>query len=132
MLYQKRKLTRVVLETILSWCVKAAAHFSSEILCSPPKIIACSLKKKKNPMRILLAKKFPSTYLMMAAYSLYGYERFPIFFLLSPIFPFKNNPPNFKLPLQNLPRRVPLSLNSNGKFPCKSMKFLKLNNWMNK
>ena len=34
----------------------------------------------------------------------------------------------FQIPLQNLPRRVPLSLNFNGKFPCKSMKFFKLNN----
>ena len=33
----------------------------------------------------------------------------------------------FQFPLQNLPRRVPPSLNSNGKFPCKNMKFLKLN-----
>ena len=36
----------------------------------------------------------------------------------------------FQIPLQNLPRRVPSSLNSNGKFPCKNMKFLKLNNCM--
>ena len=38
----------------------------------------------------------------------------------------------FQIPLQNLPRRVPPSLNSNGKFPYKNMKFLKLNHWMNK
>ena len=37
----------------------------------------------------------------------------------------------FRIPLQNLPRRVSPSLNSNGKFPCKNMKFFKVNNWMN-
>ena len=51
----------------------------------------------------------------------------------------KENPTSFShfpffksSPLQNLPRRVPLSLNSHGKFPCKNMKFLKLNNCMNR
>ena len=53
---------------------------------------------------------------------------FPFFF--SSFFKSSNQKQSsqFQIPLQNLPRRVPPSLNSNGKFPCKNMKFLKLNN----
>ena len=125
-----RKLTRVVSKTILSWCVKAATRFSSEILFSPPKILARSLKEK-IPMCVLFAKKFPSFHLMMVAY-LYGYERFPHFFPSFSNLPIQKQSSKFQTPLQNLPRRVLLSLNFNGKFPCKNMKFFKLNNWMNK
>ena len=32
----------------------------------------------------------------------------------------------FQIPLQNLPRRVPPSLNSNGKFPCKKHEILEV------
>ena len=62
-------------------------------------------------------------------------ENSPISFLLFFSF-FKSSnqkqSSQFQIPLQNLPRRVPPSLNSNGKFPCKNMKFLKLNNCMNR
>ncbi|CBI33464.3 unnamed protein product, partial [Vitis vinifera] len=62
-------------------------------------------------------------------------ENSPIFLLL--LFSFfkssnQKQSSQFQIPLQNLPRRVPPSLNSNGKFPCKNMKFLKLNNCMNR
>ena len=62
-------------------------------------------------------------------------ENSPISFLL--LFSFfkssnQKQSSQFQIPLQNLPRRVPPSLNSNGKFPCKNMKFFKLNNCMNR
>ena len=46
---------------------------------------------------------------------------FPYLFFLNP--PIQKQSSQFQIPLQSLPRRVPLSLNSNGKFPCKNMKF---------
>ena len=60
-------------------------------------------------------------------------EKSPISFLPS-FFKSSNQKQSsqFQIPLQNLPRRVPPSLNPNGKFPCKNMKFLKLNNCMNR
>ena len=41
--------------------------------------------------------------------------------------PHQNKSSKFQTPPKRLPRRVPHSL-SNGKFPCKIMKFIKLNN----
>ena len=40
--------------------------------------------------------------------------------------PIQKQSSQFQIPLQNLPRNVPLSLNSNGKFPYKNMKFFEI------
>ena len=65
--------------------------------------------------------------------NLFPKRKFSYFLSSSLLFPFLNLPiqkqsSQFQIPLQNLPRRVPPFLNSNDKFPCKSMKFLKVNN----
>ena len=59
MLYRKRKLTRVVSEIRLSRCIKVATCFSSEIFCSPPKILVHVLLSKNSPLRVnFLAQKY--------------------------------------------------------------------------
>ena len=63
-------------------------------LCSENSLLR--VLSKKNPYACSPCQK-NSPLLMMATSSLYGCERLLIYFLLSPILPFKNNPPNFKL-----------------------------------
>ena len=98
-------------------------------------IIQCVLSPKKN----LTSSSFPFlTYIYHPSRPKFvsKKENSPISFLLLFFFFFKSSnqkqSSQFQIPLQNLPRRVPPSLNSNSKFPCKSMKFLKLNNCMNR
>ena len=96
-----------------------------------------------TPMRALPPRKIPPKffsffspiYLTPQDLNLFPKkEKSPISFLLLFFFKSSNQKQSsqFQIPLQNLPRRVPPSLNSNGKFPCKNMKFLKLNNCMNR
>ena len=138
-----RKLTYEVKEKILSWCVKIMVWYTFDVPCSPPKFHTFSLKNTNSLSVFSLPKKYPQP-LLSGRTLLYVWispkKSLPqkkkslislIFSFFFPIFPFKSNP-QFQTPFQNLSRRVPLSLNSNGKFPYKSMKIFKLNNWMNK
>ena len=87
-----------------------------------------------SPMRVPLSHSFPFlTYIYHPSRLKFVSKKrkillFPFFF--SSFFKSSNQKQSsqIQIPLQNLPRRVPPSLNSNGKFPCKNMKFLKLNN----
>ena len=111
---------------------------SQRILLSPSPLCNASSHPTKNPPTI---KRDSSFFLFLTYIShpsrpkfVSQKEKSPISFLLPSFFKSSNQKQSsqFQIPLQNLPRRVPPSLNSNGKFPCKNMKILKLNNCMNR
>ena len=137
--------TNMCYEKIRLWCVKMTPPRKSSVPLSFKKeyhvspllgkfSLACSLKKnpyacspcQKVLMRVLLAKKFPTHLPHDGSLLLIWLWEIPHFFPYFSNLPKKTNPPNFKLSFQNLPRRVPHSLNANGKFLCKNMKFFEI------
>ena len=96
--------------------------FSSKILrISPnppmraaPERISSSLQKSSHTYiyHLLNPKSVPKRKILL----------FPLFsssFFLFLNLPIQKQSSQFQIPLQNLPKRAPPSLNSNGKFPCK-------------
>ena len=109
--------------------------FSSKILRispNPPMRLPVPLIEKESPPILFL---FSPIYITPQDLNLFPKRKILLFPFFSLLF-FKSSnqkqSSQFQIPLQNLSRRVPPSLNSNGKFPCKNMKFLKLNNCMNR
>ena len=98
------------LKNLLSCYLPSFPYQDSNTCCSSPSFPF--LTYIYHPLRPKFSKK----------------ENSPISFLLFfSVFKSSNQKQSsqFQIPLQNLSRRVPSSLNSNGKFPCKNMKFLK-------
>ena len=94
-------------------------------LLSSPIPLCSSSRRSKN-----LLSSSPKKILRILFCVLFHPEQFPhSLFLFSPIYITPqdlNFFPKRKILLQNLPRRVPLSLNSNGKFPCKKHEILEV------